>query len=1500
MFDQDDLIMMLNSRDHHNLRPKPTTISRQFRMSDGFYGRRSELQALRDVLTRVECGAVEIVTLSGSAGSGKTRLVQEFYQKLHRCNAFLVKGKCEPFQRNIPYAPLIAALQEVIRLILTERGERLAVWKDRLSNALGANAPLLEGLIPCLAWLLGPYPQTEVLTPQEVQTRFVNVFKDFLAALADRDHPLVIFLDDLQWVDAVTLKILYQLLTEQQSRYLLLIGAYRDQEVEAGQPLRIGAANLKALGIKITELYLQLFNVDQVAAILGETLQQPDELVRPLAEVCHRKTLGNPFFLNRFCHELAHRRLIYFNAARGSWVWRLAEIDALESSKNVVDLLVSNIKRLSTVSRRVLQVAACIGSHFQLGFLAVVLGSPLHGIEQCLAELVREELIRRLTADRPENEAGKQQYQFAHDRVQQAADYLLETEDRKLIHRQIGRLLVVGSTAPEQDDRLFEVVNHLNYALDRLADDGERLLLARLNLAAAQKAQVAAAYEEADQYLTKARQLLGAAGWEVNYGLTYQVYRHQAEIALLSGRQEESEALLHKLLARSHSDFDRVGVYDLLIQKYTLENKLVAAVRVGRAALRLLGVELPERCTTAEVERELAQLYALLGDDGFLKMAQLEVTAQLREKWVYQIMVQMISPLMFLDQQLLVYMQIRNVRMALDGAFCPEATVFFAGLGTLLGTLYGDYSLGYRLNQFALDRASQLHALALQCVISSSVANYSGWWVKPLRELEAVNTEGSMAGLGAGKVDYIGFIMGHKVCNAFYMGQDLATVSAKIDEYLPYAVKTQNTITREVLLGFRFLIANLTGMTADRFNWDYAGASETDYRDQCRTAYAYFYCHLFKAEIMYLYGELPEAGRLIGQARAAETVVTGLFAKVELVFYESLILIGLERANPETADRDRVNANLEQIRRWAENCQANFGHKQALVTAELARLDGDFCKAVDAYDRAVHLARDNGFIQDEALAAELAAGFWREAAKPDFVRFYLQQADQAYQRWGAVRKRALLAEQYPEILGNGAPSVVPSEAKWLAVQQVAQITAAVGQTPDLLQRLLTTILENSGFSQGSLTVQEGETLLVVADGRFDPSMRQYQITVRTKDVEAEQAWLPGIIRYVARTREELILPAVSAAGFIIRDEDLSQRPKSLIALPLLYRGNVRGVLYLEDCISPNAFAAERLELLRILAAQAASVVSVDPEPAGDQTPEVTAPDVLSIALTSSMATPEQGPLDRQLLRERFELLFYCNQLPQKQELYSFVGFREELPRLLVNCFGGFDLFVLVQNVAKIKWRTLKTRELVAYLMDRQGMPVAKEKLVCQLWPDLPSKRAHDLFRTTLYYCRKALQEYDLAMLIRDEKTGYSLDMTVLSCDALLVRRGLEETGAINTREKAVQIEELVALYRGVYLDESQWEWAETARMHYQQLVVAAINRLVQYYRLTGDLNKLTLYLEQLLKFDPYSNEANELLIRGYAEKGRINEAKRCYEAYCRLLQKDLGLQPEKTLQAILD
>jgi predicted ATPase/DNA-binding SARP family transcriptional activator len=1351
---------MMGNRDGHvgltNDRPNPdeplastAAVTQRFRMSESFFGRTGELRALREAFARVECGAVEVITVAGPAGGGKTRLVQEFYKELRQRKAFLVTGKCEPFQRNIPYAPLITALQEVIRQILTERSERLAVWKDRIIQALGANASLMEKLIPCLAWLVSPHPQTEALTPQEAQTRFVNVFKDFLAALADRDHPLVIFLDDLQWVDAVTLKILYQLVTEQQSRYLLLIGAYRDQEVDAGQPLLIGVANLKASGLNVTELFLQLFTVDQVAAILGETLQQTDESVRPLAEVCQRKTLGNPFFLNRFCHELVHRRLLGFNTARGSWTWRLAEIDILESSENVVDLLVFNLRRLPAELCRVLQVAACIGTNFQLFFLTAVLGSSLRETERRLTELVREELIRRSTADEPENEVGKRQYQFIHDRVRQAADYLLREEERKLIHQQIGRLLVVGSVVPEQDDKLFAIVNHLNYALDLVSDAGERLLLTRLNLVAAQKAQIAAAYEEADQYLAKARELLGGAGWEANYDLTYRVYRHQAEIALLNGRLVESEAILRQLLDRSHSDLDRVAVYDLLIQQYTLENNMVAAVQVGRAALRLLGVELPEQCTAAEVGRELAQLREMIGDGGILNQGPIAVTAQPREIVAYQIMVQLISPLMSFDHRLLVYMQVRNVRKALGGAFCPEATVFFAGLGTLLGTLYGEYSLGYRLNQFALDMASRLHALALQCVISSSLANYSGWWVKPLRELEAVNTEGSMAGLEAGKVDYIGFIMGHKVCNAFYMGQALVTVAAKIDEYLPFAVRTQNTIAREVLSGFRLRVANLMGLTADQYTWDYAGVTEAAYLAQCRTDYALVYHDLFKAETLYLYGRLSEAYRLIRKVRAAEVTVLGLFAGVELVFYEALILAGLERSAPAGANRSALTADLEQLGHWAENCPANFGHKHALVAAEVAHLDGYFCKAVDAYDLAVRQARSNGFTQDEAIAAELAAGFWRDFAKPDFVRLYLQQADQAYQRWGAIRKHAFLAEQYPEILESGA---LP-EVNWVAEQQTGQAASAVGD---------------------------------------------YRSSLNNPTVEA-------------------IIP-----------------------------------IALDNGLAPRAAA---------------------------------------VAQTTS---------SRHLLRERFELLFYYNQLPQKQELYSFVGLREGLPRLLITCFDGFELFVLGQTVTKIKWRTLKARELVAYLVDNQGASVAKEKLICKLWPELPAKRAHDLFRTTLYYCRKALQESDLDLLIRNDQTGYSLSMAELSCDALLFRKGLEGCKQIGAPEKAAQVEELVALYRGAYLDVPQWEWAEAARMRYQQLVVTAITQLVRYYRQTGDLDKLTRYLERLLEFDPYSSEANEWLIRGYAEKGRVNEAKRCYEAYCRVLRTDLGLKPEKTLREIFD
>ncbi|HEX2954519.1 MAG TPA: AAA family ATPase [Bacillota bacterium] len=1442
-------------------------LPRKLHAMEKLYGREEELHALQESFERVYCGAAEIVAISGPVGGGKTELVKMFYKLNINRQAFFVSGKCEQFHYNRPYTALIEALADLVRQILTSSDEQVDEWRRRIIAALGNNAGMMMEFLPNLEVILGPQPEKPTFPAHEGKNRFIQTFKDFLLTFATWEHPLVIFLDDLQWVDSATLHLLQEVLLDADAKHLMVVGAYRNSEVDEGHPLILAVNAIKEAGAVLHQLELQPLSVTQIERMLADLVGEENNIepVGPLAELCFSKTFGNPFFLNRLIHEYYQRHFISFDYLRGGWRWDLNAIRESPIAENVVDLLVANICRLPEETQHILKLAACLGSFFDPEILASLGGFTAADLLRQLEGTIRFGLITELNVGT--NNSVKPRYKFCHDKIQQAAYSLMDEAEMKFNHIRIGRLLLQRSPAGGLDEGVFAIVNHMNAAISLIDTEAERRVIVRLNLYAGRAAKNSIAYEPALRYLNMATLLLAEDSWDDCYDLTFQVYKERIEVELLNGRFDQAGRLVDGILPQIKSRQEKAEIHNLLVLRYTMENRLSEAVEAGRQALRLLGVELPGHCSETMITDEIAKLKESVGEKDLFAVHDFVGTGEELKKTVLKIMTNLISPLMFIDTNLLIYIQIKNVRDALLEGYLPETTVFFAGLGTYLCVCYGDYQLGYQLNLFALEKTEILNDLSLKCIICSSLANYCGPWLKPLRELETVNTSGYQAGLESGQVDYAGFILAHKLCNQFYMGECLSEVFEKAQEYLPFAVKTHNVMAMEVLSGFQLRTAILLDMTPEQFTSKLNGLNEAVYLENCRTDYALAYHQIFMGQMMFIDNHPEEADQYIRKGREQEAGVLGRFAQCELVLYESLVLAELSRRDPGRDVRERIEANLKQMKAWADLCPENFGHKHAMIEAELARIDGKFIEAVDYYDQAIQQAQANGFVQDEAIANELAARFWMDMGKDKIALLYLKRAYQGYYQWGAKRKTNALVGEYPQVveaydqLEKECSINIPhptsiQHVDILALVKSSQVLAEEAELESLIEKMVSIIMENTGSQKCCIIWNNGGKLHLKAVGTVDDE-RRVKVSLQSKRIEDGHELLPlTMVRYVARTKETVVFHKAARGTLFNRDEYIrDHRPKSIICLPILNKGIVDGVLYLENNLLTNAFTPDRTEVLQLLLAQFA--ISIE---------------------------------NARLHADRAEL----------QSFNSFVAVaEEERPCLQITCFGGFEVSVGEEKTGKIRWRTLKAKELFAYLFHTNGSPISKEKIICSLWPEMTVKKANDLFRTTLYYIRKALNEFGLAEMILHDQTGYTLSSAHISCDVMTFTNGLKEIKRIESQERANRMEELIALYRGEYLDNPGWEWAQPDRTRYQKMAVSAIRYLIEYYQRINQPEKLVKHLERLLEYEPYDEESNELLIGTYAGMGMMGEAKRHYRKYEEMLRNDLDIELKKSFQDLL-
>ncbi|MGK7929058.1 MAG: AAA family ATPase, partial [Spirulina sp.] len=604
----------------------------QLQIPQKLYGREVEIEQLLATFQRVTEEEIsqdtteiipqkrtEVMLVAGFSGIGKTALIQELYRPISQQRGYFISGKFDQFQRNIPYSAVVFALRSLVRQLLTESQAQLKRWHDTLNEALGINGQIIVDVIPEIEQIIGKQPPVQPLEAAQAQNRFNRVFQSFIRVFCQKSHPLVIFLDDLQWADFGTLKLIELMMSDRDTEYLLLLGAYRDNEVDANHPTILAIERLKEQGTRVNQITLTPLDIEDITQLLIDTLHRDREIVKPLAELILEKTSGNPFFINEFLETIDREKLLTFNRDRQFWEWEMLQIAALDITDNVVDLMVSKLRKIPDTTQTVLRLAACIGNHFDLNTLAIVYEQSEPETFRELLPAIQQGLIQPLsdletTSKTPlESTLIVRDYKFRHDRIQQAAYILIESGIRKSIHLQIGRLLLANFSEQEKLEKIFTLVDHLNKGIELIENKLEKIQLLELNLCAGKKAKEAIAYAASRSYLIFAKDEFPGEIWKDNYDMAIDVYKELAEIEYLNGNIEQSQHLIEIALQRIKSPLDCAEFYYLKTIQYTISGLAIEAIEAGRTALRLLGSDLPEDDFQIAFDNELQTYHENLG-----------------------------------------------------------------------------------------------------------------------------------------------------------------------------------------------------------------------------------------------------------------------------------------------------------------------------------------------------------------------------------------------------------------------------------------------------------------------------------------------------------------------------------------------------------------------------------------------------------------------------------------------------------------------------------------------------------------------------------------------------------------------------------------------------------------------------------------------------------------------------------------------------------------------
>jgi predicted ATPase/signal transduction histidine kinase/tRNA A-37 threonylcarbamoyl transferase component Bud32 len=1185
-------------------------VSNKFQIPQKLYGRDAETQILLKTLERISNGnnaESEIILISGYAGIGKSSLAQELLKPITETHGYLIAGKFDQFQR-LPYSAVANAFQGLMRQLLAEPEAQLQAWRSKILTGLGANGQIIIDFIPDLELIVGKQPSPIDVGAAASQSRFNHVWQSFIRLFCSSDRPLAIFLDDLQWADSASLKLIELIVTDRETQNLLLIGAYR--EVEQTHPLLAMVAKLSATVARINQIWLPPLELDAVRQLIAETLRTDAANISSLAALVMRKTSGNPFFVNEFLKTLHAEDLLSFDFERAVWRWDIAQIEAQGITENVVEMAIAKIRKLPESTQRIVRLASCIGTNFDIDTLAMICESSPHQIYADLLIALRSGLL--LTATELDDRLLIRDYKFQHDRIQQAAYNSITAADKKQLHLKIGQLLL-QSTAPELiETRVFELVGHLNMGLELIVDQDRKDELAQLNLTAAQRAKSSVAYDMAWQYLEIARGLLSADSWRRNYDLTLSIYVGLTEAAFLCNDFAQMGLWAEIVLQQAIELLDRVKIYQIKIQASIAHNQMFEAIAIALEALHSLGIDLPQHPSQSDVSQQELQTQLVLSQKSVEDLLNLPLMTDPHKLAAMQTIALVCTPTYFKAPQLWQLMVFQKVQISLQYGNAPGSAFGYADYGMVLCGVAENFDLGYEFAQLASNLLPCLDAKEFVPKTLLLINLYLRHWKEHLRETLNPLLETYELGLETGDIDYATNAIAFYFYHAFLVGKELTALAQELAGYQDAIAQFNRSRAINMMNIYRQAILNLLGQSehpCDLIGESYNEVESLPLHLANHNKSTVFHVYLNKLILHYLFHDYAQAvqdGTTLKQLLSEGAV--GMLVVPQVYFYDSLANLAIYSHSSELEQQQilsAVAANQQKMQVWATHAPMNYLHKFHLVEAERYRILGQISAAMDAYDRAIELANQHGYINEEAIAHELAAKFYLAIGKAKIARIYMQDAYYAYQQWGAIAKIGDLERLYPELLEGFSPAKAtqvnlpssqsdPSSSSGYldlaAVLKAAHTISVVMMLEELLMKLMRILLENAGAEKGYLILVAEDKLLVEAEGFAD---REHIAVLRSVPIEEFSDRLSlAIINYVARTLDSVVLNDATQNHIFSQDAYIAAyRPMSILCTPLLNQGKLSGILYVENNLAHDVFTTERLELLRILSAQAA--ISID-------------------------------------------------------------------------------------------------------------------------------------------------------------------------------------------------------------------------------------------------------------------------------------------------------------------
>lgn len=1179
-----------------------------FQIPQALYGRVSELTSLTSAYYRASKGQGECMLVSGYAGVGKSSLVHELHKSIVRDRGFFVMGKFDQLKQHIPCYGLLQSLKQIVNHLLTESQQSVEQWAHKINTTLGPNGKIITDVIPELEFIIGIHPSVESLPPTENQNRFHYVIRQFIQLFCSEEHPLVLFLDDLQWADSSSLQLIESILTDSQTKHLFLIGAYRDHEVNTAHPLQWMIDELKEKSANLIEVDLKPLRIEHISTLISDTLRCDKSMSDDLAQMMMDKTLGNPFFVKHFFVSLHDQGLLQFDPSIGGWLLRLDQIRELQITDNVIDLMTMKMNQLPENTQSLLKLGACCGSFFNLQALAQIHNISLSEAFFIIWPAIQMGTITPLgTAykyDVVQSDSSEEEviFRFHHDRIQELVYSMISEDQKKELHLSIGKWMGQTQEQKDMEEYIFEMTNHLNVGIDLLATTEDKLNLVQLNLMAGKKAKMAIAYDAALTYLRICVDRITVTYWKDHYDVAISAYRELSEAEYLAGNFDQAEALFSYTLGQCKTVHEKAGIYNLMVILNTAKGRHENAVRIGIEGLKLFDIYLSTTSGKGDILLEFLKTKANRGRRSVEDLFNLPRMAEGEHTLIMKLMMDLATSSYFTNTDVYVLLMLKMFNYSMKHGNTNPSPNIYNAYGLILGSAMGDYKTGYEYGKLGLRLSEEFNQHVFICKCNFTFGMFINHWRKHIKTSIPYLTHAYKTGIEGGDLVFASYSKIYILLVKEFMGTSFEDMQKECERSAPLFEVT----TLYMLDLVKRFNNSLSGYTDDPTLLGYDDEDEALFVDKLEQSLNQVILHTFYIKKMQLYFLLgrPEKALHMGEKSSKLLDVSlGLFHVPEHYFYYSLTLAHLcskASSKQKNVYRKILYKNVKKLKRWAENCPENYAHMYLLVQAEILRLKGKSQEAIKSYEASIQSAQAHEFVHHQAIANERAALFFAEQGYERIFKTYMTDAYYGYLRWGASVKVRELDDKYPHLhirlSDNSEPLTITTSvtnqysSSALDLATVVKATQAISGEivlEQLLEKLMLILMHTAGAHKGILILKENEDLHIEAEGEISEKEDHVEV-LQSIPIESSEKIPLSIIHYASRTKELVVLDdATHQKMFTNEPYIIHHKPKSVSCIPIINQGNLIGLLYLENRLTSNAFTPDRLKVIEILSGQAA-------------------------------------------------------------------------------------------------------------------------------------------------------------------------------------------------------------------------------------------------------------------------------------------------------------------------